>query len=54
MYLVVDDNDDSVYFEGTKEECEDFFRNPVTEEIFDVGNISAHIETVKQYNAKFE
>lgn len=55
MYLVVDNNDDMcIYFEGTEEECKEFLKNPVSEEIFGKGNIKAHIETTEQYNAKFE
>ena len=52
MYLVTD-TDLCIYFQGTEEECKEFLKNPVSEEIFEKGNITAHIESIEQYNAKF-
>jgi len=55
MYLVVDTKEEMcIYFEGTKEECENFLKDAVTEEVFEVGNISARIVTAEEYNAKYK
>lgn len=51
MYLVTD-TDLCIYFQGTEEECKEFLQNPVSKEIFEKGHITAHIETIEQYNAK--
>lgn len=54
LYLVVDINEEMcIYFEGTKEECENFLKDDVTKEVFEVGAISAQIISAEEYNRRF-